>query len=282
MTAPSDVDRKPATRKAPRAKQAEAAPKRSRVGTLDRVLQILDYLYEADTPAGPYAIAKAIGAPATTVYPLIDGLLEKGLLARGPNRTVWLGPRLHYYGLAFARRTDFLTVATSQMHQLCRSLSETIQICGREGDHMVVLAAAEGPGHFRISSQVGSRVPLNWTASGRLLVGHLPQAERVALFEHCSRISPTGAAKTDARTLSKEAASAFQSRLSIAIGESDFSIACVASPICDAQGQPLATISIVLPIQKLQEDQKRYTEAVREAADAIERSIGAQDLQSLA
>ena len=47
---------------------------------------------------------------------------------------------------------------------------------------MVVLQMAEGPGHFRVTSRVGSRVPLNWTASGRLLVGHLPDDERIAFF----------------------------------------------------------------------------------------------------
>lgn len=250
--------------------------RRSRVSAMDRVVQILDYLYQTDCPAGPYAIAKAVGAPLTTVYSIIDDLLEKDFLSQAANKTVWLGPRLHYYGLAYARRIDFYTAATSEMHNLCRTLNETIQVCGREGDNMVVLAAAEGPGHFRIASQVGTRVPLNWTASGRLLVGHLPLAERIALFERCAKASPTGTAPTDARALAAEAAHSLAERLSVQVGESDFSIACIASPICNAAGECLATISIVLPEHKLAEERERYVDAVKRSAAAVENSIGSR------
>ncbi len=37
--------------------------------------------------------------------------------------------------------------------------------------------AVEGGRPFRISSDVGERVPIPWTASGRLLVSHLSDAE---------------------------------------------------------------------------------------------------------
>ena len=38
------------------------------------------------------------------------------------------------------------------------------------------------------------------------------------------------------------------------ISESDFSVSCVASPICDASGQCVATVSIVLPEHKVLQD----------------------------
>ena len=66
---------------------------------------------------------------------------------------------------------DFMSVATHEMHDLCREAGETVQVCGRDGDYMLVLAMADGPSHFQVASRVGTRVPLNWTASGRLLAG---------------------------------------------------------------------------------------------------------------
>src|SRR5690606_34385947 len=118
---------------------------RSRVSGMDRALQILDHLYETGEPAGPYVIAKAIGAPLSTVYATIDSLIERNMLSRQPDGSVWLGARLYHYGLAYARSLDFLTVATHEMHELSRRVGETVQLCGREGDHMLVLAMAEGP-----------------------------------------------------------------------------------------------------------------------------------------
>ena len=248
--------------------------RRSRVSGIDRALQVIDYLYETGAPAGPYAIAKAIKAPLSTVYVTIDDLVEKNMLARNADGAIWLGARLYYYGLAYARSLDFMSVATHEMHDLCREANEAVQLCGRDGDHMLVLAMADGPSPFQVASRVGTRVPLNWTASGRLLVGHLAENERIELFKRCARTSPTGRAEIDATSLSEAAAKAFDERLSIQIAESDYAVACIASPICDRDGQCVATISIVLPEQKVLSDESRYTSQVRASAAKIEKLMG--------
>ena len=248
--------------------------RRSRVSGIDRALQVIDYLYEAGAPAGPYAIAKAIKAPLSTVYVTIDDLVEKNMLARNADGAIWLGARLYHYGLAYARSLDFMSVATHEMHDLCREANEAVQLCGRDGDHMLVLAMADGPSPFQVASRVGTRVPLNWTASGRLLVGHLAENERIELFKRCARTSPTGRAEIDATSLSEAAARAFDERLSIQIAESDYAVACIASPICDRDGQCVATISIVLPEQKVLSDESRYTGQVRASAAKIEKLMG--------
>ncbi|MBB3317939.1 DNA-binding IclR family transcriptional regulator [Rhizobium sp. BK176] len=248
--------------------------RRSRVSGIDRALQVIDYLYETGSPAGAYAIAKAVRAPLSTVYVIIDDLVDKNMLARNSDGSIWLGSRLYHYGLAYARSLDFMSVATHEMHDLCRQAGETVQVCGRDGDYMLVLAMADGPSHFQVASRVGTRVPLNWTASGRLLVGHLPESERVDLFRRCARSSPTGRAEIDAATLSDAAGKAFAERLSIQVAESDYAVACIASPVCDREGQCVATISIVLPEQKVLSDESRYTEQVRASAQRIEKLMG--------
>jgi DNA-binding IclR family transcriptional regulator len=253
---------------------ASTSTKRSRVSGIDRALQIIDYLYETGGPSGAYAIAKAVKAPLSTVYVIVDDLVEKNMLARNTDGTIWLGPRLYHYGLAYARSLDFMAVATHEMHDLCRQAGETVQVCGREGDHMLVLAMADGPSHFQVSSRVGTRVPLSWTASGRLLVGHLSDHERIELFSRCARHSPTGRADTDARTLSESAAKAYQDRLSVQVAESDYSVACIASPVCDRSGECVATISIVLPEQKVLVDRELYAGQVRASAERIETLMG--------
>jgi DNA-binding IclR family transcriptional regulator len=248
--------------------------RRSRVSGIDRALQVIDYLYETGAPTGAYAIAKAVKAPLSTVYVIIDDLVGKNMLARNADGTIWLGARLYHYGLAYARSLDFMSVATHEMHDLCRQAGETVQVCGRDGDYMLVLAMADGPSHYQVASRVGTRVPLNWTASGRLLVGHLAEAERIELFKRCARTSPTGRAEIDARTLSDSAGKAFEQRLSIQVAESDYAVACIASPICDRSGECVATISIVLPEQKVVSDENHYTEHVRASAQRIEKLMG--------
>ncbi|MDN2566514.1 IclR family transcriptional regulator [Aquibium sp. A9E412] len=251
-----------------------ARRRRSRVSGIDRVMQILDELQERGAAATAYDLARAIDAPLSTIYTIVDDMVDKSLLTRDADGAVWFGPRLYHYGLAYERSVDMLTIAKQKMAELNRTTGETVQICGRDGDYMVVLAMAEGNDHFQVTSRVGSRVPLNWTASGRLLVGHLPDAERCAIFAHGARVSPTGRADVDPASLSAQAARALREGVCVQAGESDYSVACIAAPIVDAAGACVATISIVLPEFKVQEDRARYFKAVREAAAEIEERVG--------
>ncbi|AUG55362.1 IclR family transcriptional regulator [Thalassospira marina] len=252
-----------------------AEPKRrSRTSGIDRILQILDFLQAIEKPATAYEIAHGIGAPLSTIYTIVEDLVGKNLLLRQKDGSLWLGPRLYYYGLTYSRRLDLLGVANAEMHELSQKSGETVQICGRDNDMMVVLAMEEGRDHFQVTSRVGTRTPLNWTASGRLLVGHLAQNEQVDIFTRCAKNSPTGRAEIDPVTLSQKAAQALANRLSIQAGESDFSVACIASPICNPQGECLATISIVVPDIKVNQSEPDLVGLVKESAKRIESRLG--------
>ncbi|MBW8725055.1 MAG: IclR family transcriptional regulator [Inquilinus limosus] len=256
------------------AAKAERVSERSRVSGIERAVQICDHLLAAGRPLTAYDVSKALGAPMSTIYGVVDSLLRQDLLSRDGDGLLWFGPRLYHYGLAYGRSLNLLETASQEMRELSRLLGETVQICGRDDGHMVVLAMAEPAGHFRVSSKIGTRVPLNWTASGRLLIGHLPWAERVDLMRRAAQPSPTGMAETDPDTLCRIAEAALTEKLAIQLSESDFAVACIAAPICTSNGECDATISVVLPEQKARERERTYSVAVQEAASRIERLLG--------
>ncbi|WGS48706.1 IclR family transcriptional regulator [Paraburkholderia sp. D15] len=247
---------------------------RTRTSALDRAVQILDALQQANRPATAYEVARMVGAPLSTVYSIINDLVDKNLLARRLDGTIWLGSRLYGYGLTYASSLDYFAVAHEEMERLSAEVEETVQVCGLEDGMMVVQQMAEGPGHFRVTSRVGSRVPLNWTASGRLLVGHLPDAERVAFFAQHAQSSPTGRAETRPEVLARIAREALDARLSIQIGESDASVACLAAPVLDNSGACVFTISIVMPEAKAELGTERFAQAVQTVAARIETRLG--------
>lgn len=250
------------------------APKRSRVSGIDRTIQILDYLSEVGAPTSAYDIAKSVGAPISTIYAIVDDLVARNLLSRPSPKMVWLGARLLRYGLAYEAGLNLLAEAKREMEMLSRKLGETVQICVRDEGFMVVAAMAYGDGHFRVTSDVGTRVPLNWTASGRLLVGHLSAEERQAIFGEHAKPSPTEKAETDPVTLAQLAGDDFDRQLAVQFGASDFAVSCIASPIRDGDGTCVATISIVAAEPKAREKFQIYSAEVRAAAATIERSVG--------
>lgn len=247
---------------------------RSRTSGIDRSLQIFDTLTDANRPMSSYELSRALEAPQSTIYRLVDELVERGMLTRRNEGQIWLGPRLMRYGLSYRASIDVFAEARREMRRLCEQTGETVQICARDEGMMSVIAMAEGNGHFRVTSDVGTRVPLNWTASGRLLVGHLSEEERIKTFAAAAKPSPTGQAQMDLHILSQEAAADFKARLAVQMGQSEFTVACIASPIRDEKGACAATISIVVPDSQATARMEELVSAVQAAALRIESRIG--------
>lgn len=268
------ADGKRGTKSPSRVRRQPGSRTRQRVSGIDRAFQILDHLTESGSAARALDIARRIGAPTSTIYEIIDDLVARRVLTRADDGLVALGPRLLHYSLAYRQAQPFLAVAQREMRRLSQEIGESVQICGRDDDMMVVLAMADGPGPFRVTSHVGTRVPLNWTASGRLLTGHLPDAERIALYARGARPSPTGRAETDPERLAAASRKALEEGLSIQLSESDYAVACIAAPIVDPTGECTATISIVLSEPRAQSAPDRYREAVKSAAHVIEAALG--------
>lgn len=248
--------------------------KRKRTSGIDRTLQILDILAERQEAMSAYDLAKSTGAPVSTIYRIVDELIERDMLSRADGGHVWLGPRLMRYGLLYRARMDMFAEAKREMTRLSQATGETVQICARDDGMMVVIGMAEGEGHFRVASNVGTRVPLNWTASGRLLLGHLPDDERRAAFVACSKPSHTGTAETDPDKLAEQSREDFLNRLSIQMSSSEFAVACIAAPIRDHSGTCTATISVVLSERQARARGAELGHAVQQSALAVERALG--------
>lgn len=247
---------------------------RKRTSGIDRALQVMDTLTEHQTPMSAYELAKSIGAPISTIYRIVDDLIERDMLSRADDTRIWLGPRLMRYGLVYRSHMDMFAETRREMLILSKRIGETVQVCARDDNMMVVIAMAEGEGHFRITSDVGTRVPLNWTASGRLLLGHLPDDERIAAFKACALPSETGVAEIDPVSLAKQSREDYLNRIALQTGNSEYSVACIAAPIRDTDGVCVSTMSIVLSEQRVRERLGELTMEVQRAAEAVERALG--------
>lgn len=257
------------------APSAEAGPRKGRTSGIDRALQIFDILTERHGAMSSYELAKIAGAPASTIYKLTDELIDRGMLTRTKDDRVWLGPRLMRYGLAYRSRMSAFNEAERAMFGLNERVREMVQICGRDEGMMQVVAMAEGSaGPFRVTSDVGTRVPLNWTASGRLLVGHLPDATRLEVFRSCARPSRTGLAETDPAKLSEISRRDFVDGLSVQIDTSEDQVACIAAPIRSFDGTCQMTMSVVMPKHRVEEKFELVAREVRAAARDVERALG--------
>ncbi|GGA62202.1 IclR family transcriptional regulator [Pelagibacterium lentulum] len=242
---------------------------RQRARGIDRAFDILDYLRAARVPQRPAEIALALGAPKSTIYDLISVLSEHGMIEPvGPDGQVYLGRRLYFLGIAYQEQADMIQAATRVLDAVTERTKETSQFCMLDGEKYTVAKLREGSRPFRISANVGERTPIPWTASGRLLLGHMSDTEIIDLIPPDDFILPDGS------TLSPQS---FIAEIRKASSEGFFSFDsivdtfthCFAAPVTDHRGVCVATVCIVAPKEDAQSNYEEYRRVLIEAGSKL-------------
>lgn len=244
---------------------------------LRRAIDLLEYLRaRGEAATGPQIVA-ALGIPKSSAYELIRTLLDTGLLEEDAAQGgYFLGRRLYLMGLAYRAQVDLLREATGIARALRDETGETVQFSVLDQRQMLVLFKEEGLHPLRIISRAGSRVPVNWTAAGRLLVSDMEDAALRELLAETVRPSPTGGAETDVSRLVARIRTARRIGHAIELNETNEHAGCVAAPVRDEQGQCIAALSIVVPEPRMTPDRlPALVAAVGAAAGQLSARLGA-------
>jgi IclR family transcriptional regulator, KDG regulon repressor len=244
--------------------------------SLRRAAAILNLLLDTDEPLPVSVLTARLGIPKSTAYEIVRTMAELNLLEANSEGTVFLGRKLFELGMAYKSHIDLMKEGSRVVEELRDETGETIQMSVLENDMMLVLLKEEGSMPVRIISRIGSRVPVNWAAAGRLLVSDLDdEALRAALARSISQ-SPTGRAAVDIDELIAQIRAARAQGYATELGEVNEHAGCVAAPVIDASGRCIAAISAAAPEQRLRgENRQRLIEAVTAAARALSKRLGA-------
>jgi len=255
------------TRKASPAKTRMARGPRER--GVDRVLKLFSFLQSNGGPARLADLPRALDAPKSTIYDLVNILSGAGLLeVRGKDSAVYFGKLIYLYGSSYLRANDIIARGREMVDALARETGETSELCTRLHGKQVIAHARPGSRPLRISSEIGSRIPLPWTASGRLMLSHLQEPEIAAILEPDDRRMPDGK-PVDIAAFAAECHAHQKRPLAKTVGMISRFTQCLAAPIFNQAGLVEATICFVLPID-IPEQKMRVLEArLVEASETI-------------
>ncbi|CAN7654079.1 IclR family transcriptional regulator [Pararhizobium sp. LjRoot235] len=241
---------------------------------LDRAFEILEFLRTKRQPMRPNEIAVEIGAPRSSVYELINLLLRHGMLDyQGGDGRVFLGRKLYFLGTAYADQFDLMRESEDLLARLAEETRETAQMCLLEGNKYTVVMMREGVRAFRISSNIGELVPIPWTASGRLLVAHLSDAEIVDFIPADDFVLPSGKRLDPARFISEVRQATIDGYFTFNSEVETFTH-CFAVPVHQAGGQCVATLCLVTPKEDGLRNRQAYLDSLLAAAHELSEQLG--------
>lgn len=226
---------------------AKAAREPERQRGIDRVITLLEALLRRRAPMRIGEIARSVGAPRSTCYEIVNRLMEAEILEpAGPDGQVYFGRAAYLFGRAYTEANSLHRRAVEMLETLAEETGTTAQLCALRGRKYVVLDARSGTSLFRITGDIGAEVPIPWTASGRLLLGHLSRDEILDLVPPEDFRLPGGRA-LPVETFLAEIETARRNGFSIMRNLVDSFATCLAAPIFDAGGVATATLCLVIP-----------------------------------
>ena len=115
------------------------------------------------------------------------------------------------------------------------------------GNKYVVVDVRDGSGVFKITTDIGVEVPIPWTASGRLLLDHMPAADILQFVPAEDFRLPDGRL-VDADDFVADIARARADGCCMTNGLSDRFTCCLAAPVRDRSGVAVATLCFIVPV----------------------------------
>lgn len=220
-------------------------------------------------------LSHALGRHPATVRRLLLSLQAHSLVTQDPvSRTYRLGWRLISLGNVALSHFSLAREAHDAMRELVAACQETAYLGTLDGDSVFYLALFESQQTLRLTARVGQRLPAHSTATGKVLLAHLPSKDLDAYLKRPrKRFTPYTAA--DAAVLREHLAATRRDGYAVTYEEHELGVSSVAAPVTDAAGDVIAALAVSGPIQRLSwETIPEVALLVKQAAENIGRRSG--------
>ena len=234
-----------------------------------RVADILQFVARTRVAPSSSQIFGHLELPRSSGYDLLRGLAEHQFLKRQPAGHWVLGDE--FYALALSRFG--LGKIASRIDPILRALQEetqeTAQLAVLHHSSTLITHAFSSTRSIHFIAEVGTELPVNWTAAGRPLLSNLSAREQRESFASHSRPSPTGNAVTMFAAFSREVKDAQHRGYAFELEQAQARVCTVAAPVLASNDQCIAAVMLVLPVERFLNSRDTIVSLVCSAAQKL-------------
>ncbi len=250
-------------------------PKLYNVRAVERALQILSAFDDEHQERGVSDIAELMGLHKATVHRIITTLLNWGYLERAEDGEKYrLGLKLAATGLLVVQRLDFRREALPYMRQLTETFKENCDLAVLDQGEIFGVEVVPSNQAVMIASRIGFRMPAHCSASGKVFLAFLPDAERDRLLSRPLEYH-TANTITSAEELRRQLAQVRQNGYAIDDEELEVGVRAIGVPIRNREGEVVAALSIPGPTSRMTKERvAELTAALLDASAAVSARMG--------
>ena len=246
------------------------------IQSLQRGLGILEIVAKNGRGVTMAEVSREIGLHTSTTFHLLRTLATLGYLAQDESsKRYHLGSKVFHLAASAWTEVQLSKAAKPFLAEMAHQTGETSHLAILERGEAIVIDKIDGGGPVRLTERVGYPRPAHATAIGKVLLTHLPEAEKKTFLQTGEFRPLTPKTITAGPILAQELERV--RRQGYAFDDEEFAqgIRCLAAPVRNFTGHVVAAIGISGPVWRVSLDRvAELTEVVKSMGHQLSQQLG--------
>lgn len=248
--------------------------------SVDNALQIMEVFSEESAELGVSEISKRMGLGKSTVHRLLATMEKRGFVEQNPGTTKYrLGIKIVHLGAGVLRQLNIIRESRPHIKKLSHITGESAHLALYSQGEITFVEKVTGKNPAKMGSTIGVKLPAYCTATGKVLLSFLPDAEREETLakNRLKRFTPHTILDID--LLRQELIQIKSLGYAEDQQEADEGLVCFAAPIKNIACEVIAAISVSGAASRMNDRKNEFIPLVRDAADMISRACGCPNIE---
>jgi len=239
-----------------------------------RALQLIETVAASDRPLALPELCALLDLPKATTHRLCQQLERIGYVVREPGgRRFTPGARLLRVGFN-AMRSGLTAERHHILAALVDAIGETCNFTTLARHEVLYLDRVEARWPLRLHFDIGSRVPIHCTASGKILLAAMKAPERKRIIDAVGLPAYTPHTITNRAAFEAELSQIHQQGYSLDREEFLLGMAAIAVPVLGLDGTAIAAVACHAPSVRFSaEEAKKHLPQLRQAARKLSETL---------
>ncbi|GAB5437183.1 HTH-type transcriptional regulator BhcR [Falsiruegeria mediterranea] len=246
------------------------------IKSLDRAIVVLQRLGELGAVTLT-DLASDLGQSPATVYRVLVTFQNRELVDFDDRAQLWsVGPGAFLIGATFLRRTSLVERARPILRALMQETGETANLGIERNGEVLFVSQVETHSNIRAFFPPGTVSEMHASGIGKALLAFMAEDRRDAILSAQPLTTYTAQTLTQLDALIEDLRISQGRGYAFDADEKTDGMRCIAAPVFDAFGEPVAGISVSGPtVRVTDEDIEGLAQAVKSAARSLSIAMGA-------
>lgn len=247
--------------------------KEAPVATVYKAFGILEILSEGSSSLAE--LSRKGGLPKSSASRFLASLADLGFVRKTGQGEFSLTAKMFTLGARALGAPELVPAAAPFMRTLGEQTRETVHLAVRSETAVIYLYKVDSPHSLCMQSRAGFQNPLYCTSLGKSLLAWLDTEKRDAIIETISFEKKMANTITDPDAFREHLALVKRRGYSCDNEEIEENVICFGMPVLDWALQPIAAISVSMPLFRFSEENRNaLLTHIREAAHGIAAMFG--------